>query len=303
MMVPGTRRAGCFDLAPNPWGFIFAVQKRIFYAYLSVNAVSPKNPKRRILAALWWSGVLQILRTENLKRKIPYYTSIFRGLCFIFAKKQMFHSGMKWSCFSRLRPMDYAMPSLKRRFMKRTCGAWSTAAPYEAVLSNHEAKPFQASCFFARIWAKKMVAGPRIELGTRGFSVPCSTDWANLPLLLRNLERVTGVEPATITLATWCSTNWATLAHFLQHFLIYYLRNPLSSCFWKIFKLFRSNHPMKGINNAPSTPDNNITHIVCHLNFFNNTNAVIIIRSPPKDILPDFQLPFKTESSIKISTA
>ena len=23
---------------------------------------------------------------------------------------------------------------------------------------------------------KKMVAGPRIELGTRGFSVPCSTD-------------------------------------------------------------------------------------------------------------------------------
>ena len=135
---------------------------------------------------------------------------------------------------------------LKRRFMKRTCGAWSTAAPYEAALSSHEAKPFQASCFFALVsmvagprWRgaasvstaarkgeerraitpktgtvfrgdqtekkktavntiyqavclfygvcrrnlnKKMVAGPRIELGTRGFSVPCSTDWANLPL-------------------------------------------------------------------------------------------------------------------------
>ena len=27
----------------------------------------------------------------------------------------------------------------------------------------------------------KMVAGPRIELGTRGFSVLCSTDWAILP--------------------------------------------------------------------------------------------------------------------------
>ena len=71
---------------------------------------------------------------------------------------------------------------LKRRFMKRTCGAWSTAAPYEAALSSHEAKPFQASCFFALEKGKKMVAGPGIEPGTQGFSVPCSTDWAIPPL-------------------------------------------------------------------------------------------------------------------------
>ena len=65
-----------------------------------------------------------------------------------------------------------------------------------------------SSLFFCPNQGKKMVAAPRIELGTRGFSVPCSTDWAKLP----HLERVTGIEPATITLATWCSTSWATLA-------------------------------------------------------------------------------------------
>ena len=42
---------------------------------LSINAVSPEIAKRRILAALWRSPVLQILQTENLKRK---NTRVFR---------------------------------------------------------------------------------------------------------------------------------------------------------------------------------------------------------------------------------
>ena len=40
---------------------------------LSINAVSPKIAKRRILAALWRSPVLSILQTENLKRKASHF--------------------------------------------------------------------------------------------------------------------------------------------------------------------------------------------------------------------------------------
>ena len=59
----------------------------------------------------------------------------------------MLHSGTMWSCFI-----------WKGCIMKRTCGAWSNPSDYEARLMAYEAKPFQASCFFAfQKKGKKMV--------------------------------------------------------------------------------------------------------------------------------------------------
>ena len=78
---------------------------------------------------------------------------------------------MKWrrkQCFSRLR---FATPCQVWKG-----GLWSTASPYEAFCGScrkiwsaacqrHEAKPWQASCFFAH-QGKKMVGIERFELST-----------------------------------------------------------------------------------------------------------------------------------------
>ena len=47
------------------------------------------------------------------------------------------------------------MLHLKRRFMKHGFAVWSNPSDYEARLSAYEAKPFQASCFFAQNLGKK----------------------------------------------------------------------------------------------------------------------------------------------------
>ena len=52
------------------------------------------------------------------------------------------------------------------------------------------------------------------------------------------MERVTGIEPATITLATWCSTSWATLAPawcYLIYPRFYHLSSGISDFFWFFF--------------------------------------------------------------------
>ena len=104
----------------------------------------------------------------------------------------MFHSGTKWLATAKWNE-DGSCFIWKGGIMKRTCGAWSTFCAcelcsssikiYEARLTAYEAKPLQASCFFAfGKKAKKMVARTRIELVTQGFSVLCSTYWATPPL-------------------------------------------------------------------------------------------------------------------------
>ena len=47
----------------------FATFKSKFTLILSINGVSPNKTKRRISAALWRSLILQILQTDNLRRK------------------------------------------------------------------------------------------------------------------------------------------------------------------------------------------------------------------------------------------
>ena len=64
-----------------------------------------------------------------------------------------------------------------------------------------------------------MEATPRFELGNRSFADSCLTTWLcrlmkkELNKALSSLERMTGLEPATSTLARLRSTRWATSAY------------------------------------------------------------------------------------------
>ena len=53
--------------------YFFFTWKEKNLPILSINAVSPEIAKRRILASLWRSPILQILQTENLKRKASHF--------------------------------------------------------------------------------------------------------------------------------------------------------------------------------------------------------------------------------------
>ena len=71
----------------------------------------------------------------------------------------------------------------------------------EGQLTLREVKPDGFVIFFAfRKKAKKMVAGPGIEPGTRGFSVPCSTYWAIPPLSWFSLLAVLIIYPVFLKL-------------------------------------------------------------------------------------------------------
>ena len=50
----------------------------------------------------------------------------------------------------------YAVPSLKRRFMKHGFAVWSAAYAAWSGTACHEAKPFQDSCFFYPKFVQKM---------------------------------------------------------------------------------------------------------------------------------------------------
>ena len=74
--IVGDTRIGEFWFREKWLGiYFFSTWKAKNLPFLSVNAVSPEKAKRRILAALWWTVVLRILQTENLKRK---NTRVFR---------------------------------------------------------------------------------------------------------------------------------------------------------------------------------------------------------------------------------
>ena len=68
--IVGDTRIGEFWFSEKWSGiYFFSTWKAKNQSILSINAVSPKRAKRIILAALWWSVVLRILQTENLKWK------------------------------------------------------------------------------------------------------------------------------------------------------------------------------------------------------------------------------------------
>ena len=74
--IVGDTRIGEFWFREKWSGiYFFSTWKAKNLSFLSINAVSPKIGKRRIGATLWRSPVLQILQTENLKRK---NTRVFR---------------------------------------------------------------------------------------------------------------------------------------------------------------------------------------------------------------------------------
>ena len=169
---------------------------------LSINAVSPGKAKRRILAALWRSPVLRILQTENLKRKKP--VGLTGGNLFLLvhiltpdlssvalAKEEGSNfTGNKVDLFTSDCKERFHKQGKRRFEWRAAVTAWRCevepdgSVKWSLPSSPLRATPWQVRLrYFFCLWkkAKKMVAGPRIELGTRGFSVPCSTDWANLP--------------------------------------------------------------------------------------------------------------------------
>ena len=161
--------------------------------------MSPEKAKRRNSAALWRFVVLQILQTENLKRK---NTRVFRVN--LGGRKQK-ASQIDWRRYFLISAHHYSRReqlhkrSLSGTTSQMTAGSgftsksqleipWRAASPREDVklsLTAQWSEDLRLRYFFCPNSGKKMVAGPRIELGTRGFSVPCSTDWAILPLVWR----------------------------------------------------------------------------------------------------------------------
>ena len=172
--------------------------------------MSPEIAKRRILSALWHSPILSILQTENLKRK---NTRVFEGNS--WGRKQKSQSNRLAGIYlilthhySRLVLRSLGKGgreslhkwSISGTASQMTAGSgftsksqlaipWRAASPREDVklsLTAQWSEDLRLRYFFARIWAKKMVAGPGIEPGTQGFSVLCSTDWAIPPLVSFN---------------------------------------------------------------------------------------------------------------------
>ena len=100
---------------------------------------------------------------------------------------------------------------LKRKGAVRQNGAIKTGADSRARTRD----PHLGDCVYQLSHVRKYGGENRIRTGGEGFAGPCLTTWPSRhyqkkPARKRasnELERTTGLEPATPTLARWCSTN------------------------------------------------------------------------------------------------
>ena len=129
------------------------IREGIFQAYLSVNAVSPERAKRRILAALWWSGVLRILQ-RRIKSQSFWLAFIHFNFCISLLPQgttsQVEHKRNVFTNDSRewLHKQVAMGNSVKSSF-----AAWRCKVEPDGSVKWKLA----SSLFFARIRAKKMV--------------------------------------------------------------------------------------------------------------------------------------------------
>ena len=107
----------------------------------------------------------------------------------------MLHSGMKWSCFIWKGVLWSTLCLARLRRVKHT-KVWSAAYAAWSGTACHEAKPFQASCFFCPEFGQKKWGGrPDLNRRPPGPQPGALTNWATTTILIGTPARTRTVDP------------------------------------------------------------------------------------------------------------